>query len=123
MGDRSVKYRFGSVLEKNEYFGISNRECHFFDEALKNGFIKGVFCGHDHLNTISMEYKGIILTYGMSIDYLAYPNIESRYTHRGATVMDIYPDGKTEMYLSPLGPVVSKKVRGKSKDTNRKGLL
>ena len=123
MGDHSVKYNFGSVLEKNEYFGITNRECNVFDEALKTGFIKGMFCGHDHLNTISMEYKGICLTYGMSIDYLAYPNIESRYTQRGATVMDILPDGKTEMYLSPLGPVVSKKVRGKSRDIKRKGLL
>lgn len=123
MGDRSVYYRFGSVLEKNEYFGITNRDCDFFEKALENGYIKGMFCGHDHLNTISMDYEGISLTYGMSIDYLAYPGIESRYTQRGATVMDILPGGETEMHLSPLGPVVSLKVRGKSKDTKRKGLL
>lgn len=47
-----------------------------FDTALELGSTSGFFCGHDHYNNASIEYKGIRLTYGMSIDYLAMPGIE-----------------------------------------------
>ncbi len=42
-----------------------------FERAVEIGSTKGIFCGHDHYNNISLEYKGIRLTYAMSIDYLA----------------------------------------------------
>lgn len=66
LGDRAVIYRHGSVGEKDEYFGISKYEGDFFEEAVRNGVIRWIFCGHDHLNTLSLEYKGIRMTYGMS---------------------------------------------------------
>ena len=57
------------------------------------GGTKGVFCGHDHINTYSIEYKGIRLTYGMSIDYLAYSNIDTLGSQRGCTIITVKPDG------------------------------
>ena len=58
LGDHSVIYEHGSIGEKNEYFGISNQPPHFFEKAVDNGWLKWIFCGHDHLNTLSLTYKG-----------------------------------------------------------------
>lgn len=49
-----------------------------------------------------MTYKGIRLTYGMSIDYNAYKDIDKRFTQRGGTLIDIYDDGTFEISLLPL---------------------
>ncbi len=64
----------------------------FFEEGLTHG-LKGTFCGHDHYNNFSVEYKGIRLTYGMSIDYLAYPGIYKEHSQRGCTVISVSSDG------------------------------
>ena len=64
--DRNVIYRHGSIAEKDEYFGISKFKSTFFDRAAENGVIKWIFCGHDHMNTLSLVYRGIQMTYGMS---------------------------------------------------------
>lgn len=112
LGDRSVIYCHGSVGEKDEYFGISKYEGTFFQRAAENGVIKWMFCGHDHLNTLSLIYKGIQLTYGMSIDYLAYKDIRSSYIQRGATLITRKADAGVEVRMVPLEAVVSTKVRG-----------
>ena len=112
LGDKSVTYNFGSVGETNDYFGVSKNNCELFDRAVENGVIKGMFCGHDHLNTISLTYKDIMLVYGMSLDYLAYKGIKKRYTQRGGTVITISPTGEFEVTPLPLGTVVSNFVRG-----------
>ena len=39
------------------------------------------------MNTFSVEYKGVRLTYGMSIDYLAYIGISKEGSQRGCTVI------------------------------------
>ena len=52
-----------------------------------------MFCGHDHLNNWSVEYKGVRLTYDMSVDYLAYFGIYKKYEQRGGTVITVQPDG------------------------------
>lgn len=113
LGDRSVLYRHGSVGEKNEYFGISKFEGTFFDRAVENGVIKWMFCGHDHLNTLSLIYKGIQMTYGMSIDYLGYKGIQKRYIQRGGTLITRKADGSVDIRMVPLGAVVSPRVRGR----------
>ena len=98
-----VTYHCGTIAEKNDHVGFSRRkEGHFFDEMEKFGSCKGMFCGHDHLNNISMTYRGIRLTYGMAIDYLAYPGIRKKYTNRGATLITIDDEGKFEVQLVPL---------------------
>lgn len=58
----------------------------FFEEGLTHG-LKGVFCGHDHYNNFSIEYKGIRLSYGYSVDYLAYAGIWKERVQRGCTVI------------------------------------
>jgi len=64
----------------------------FFTTGLANG-MQGIFCGHDHYNNFSIEYKGMRLTYGMSIDYLAYPGIWKEKVQRGCTIITVNPDG------------------------------
>lgn len=115
LGDNSVIYRHGSIAEKHEYFGISKEPGTFFDRAVENGVIKWMFCGHDHLNTLSLVYKGIRMTYGMSIDYLGYQGIQKSYIQRGGTLIIRRTDGNVDIRMVPLGPVVSTRVRGVKK--------
>ena len=76
-----------------------------FDTAKELGSTKGFFCGHDHYNNMSLEYQGIRLTYGMSIDYLASPGIARDTAQRGATLIVIGRGGKMEISQIPLTSV------------------
>ncbi|MBI9106393.1 MAG: metallophosphoesterase [Spirochaetales bacterium] len=111
LGDKCISYNFGSVAEINDYFGVSKFECNFFDRAHDNGIIKAMYCGHDHLNTIALTYRDIMLVYGMSLDFHAYKNIKKRYTQRGGTVLTIRKNGDFHVRSLPLDRVVSKFVR------------
>lgn len=122
LGDKSVVYEHGSISEKNEYFGISKRPGSFFDRAVENGVIKWMFCGHDHLNTLSLTYKGIRMTYGMSIDYLGYAGIKKSYTQRGGTLITRKADGTVTVRMVPLDAVVSKRVRGNGTPEKNKAI-
>ncbi len=86
-------YHWGKAGEPGEkvYHGIGDDQV--FEKMLELGSTQGVFTGHDHYNNYSIEYKGIRLTYGMSIDYLAYPGIVGKTAQRGGTVIDIGTDG------------------------------
>lgn len=53
--------------------------------------------GHDHYNSLSIEYQGIRLTYGMSVDYLAMPGIEWDTDQRGGTLVTLLPEGELEI--------------------------
>ncbi len=72
------------------YCGYGQDE--FFETGLEKG-LQGIFCGHDHYNSFSVEYKGIRLTYGLSIDYLAYPGIANEQVQRGCTIITVASDG------------------------------
>ena len=76
------------------YSGVGEDE--LFETMLELGSTKAVFCGHDHYNNFSIDYKGIRLTYGMSVDYLAYPGIYKIGSQRGCTVINFAPDGSFE---------------------------
>lgn len=102
LGDKSVTYMHGNIGEVNDHFGIPGNEGTFFRKAVENGVIKWMFCGHDHLNTLSVVYKGIRMTYGMSIDYLGYNGILKRHTQRGGTLITRHPDGSVEIRMVPL---------------------
>ncbi len=116
-GDESVKYHVGAVCEKDQYFGIPCREGGEFDCLRLNG-AKGVFAGHDHLNTVSLTYKGIRLTYGMSIDYLAYFKISKVKNQRGATLINIRDDGSFDVKLLPLTTVRGEEKGGRLRFNN-----
>ena len=76
-----------------------------YDTALELGSTTGFFCGHDHYNNASIEYKGIRLTYGMSIDYLAMPGIEKETKQRGAELITIHADSTWESEQIPLDSI------------------
>lgn len=104
-GDSEVKWYLGEVGETNDYFGVPKFKGNFFEEMVKFGSCKGMFMGHDHLNTVSLEYKGIRLTYGMSVDYLAYRKIMKWSSQRGGTIISIKDDGSFDVDLMPLDEV------------------
>ena len=92
----NVKYKDGYLNEKDEksYPGIYPEE--FFETMLELGSTKATFCGHDHVNNVILEYKGINLVYGNSIDYLAYPDLNDKGAQRGCTVISLGTDGVLE---------------------------
>ncbi len=85
----NAKYFYGTRDEKISYSPIESK---IFDRALELGSTKGIFCGHDHLNDFSVEYKDIRLTYGQSIDCILYAKNLSQ--HKGATLLTIDKTGK-----------------------------
>lgn len=95
----NVQYHYGTVGEKGELIYPGIHEDQLFETALELGSTDSVFCGHDHLNNFSVNYKGIDLTYGLSIDYLAYSGIYKLGTQRGCGVLKIAAaDGSLEAY-------------------------
>ncbi len=84
-------YFFGQAGEKNERISCPSELGTFFPTVVELGSTKAIFCGHDHLNDFSIEYKGVRLTYGKSIDYTAYvfQGIANKTEQRGGTVLSI----------------------------------
>lgn len=107
-GSDEVIYFFGENGET-----MINKVCcsdypsKLFDTVLALGSTKALFCGHDHYNNISLEYKGVRLTYGMSIDYLAMPGIENDTKQRGAELITVYEDGGFAVRQIPLSSIRS----------------
>ena len=66
---------------------------------LELGSTDTVFCGHDHLNNFSLNYKGINLCYSYSIDSLAYSGISKLGSQRGCTVINVDENGNAEHHL------------------------
>ncbi len=109
LGTGDAVYHGGFVGEKDNYFGYPKTvEGKFFPEMVKFGSCKGMFFGHDHLNTLSATYRGIRLTYGMSIDYNAYKDIQKRHTQRGGTLIALKDDGAFDVQMLPLSQIEEK---------------
>ena len=101
-GSSEVKYYFGSI---NAKIGSGDHPSKLFDTAVKLQSSTAFFCGHDHYNNISLEYKGIRLTYGMSIDYLAMPGIARKTEQRGATLITSHKDSTIDIEQIPLNKI------------------
>ncbi|SEK66670.1 metallophosphoesterase [Ruminococcus albus] len=106
-GSNEVKHYFGE--NPGDHGGITNNlvccseyPSKLFDTAVELGSTTGMFCGHDHYNNASLEYKGIRLTYGMSIDYLAMPGIDNETKQRGAELITIHSDSTWDLEQIPL---------------------
>lgn len=89
----NVKLHYGTVGEIGSSICIALEDDNLFETMQTVGGKKGIFCGHDHLNNFSLDYNGIRLTYGHSIDYLAYSGIAKIGTQRGCTIIDAKTDG------------------------------
>ena len=102
-GSDEVTYYFGSNDEKLiDKVCCSEYPSAFFDIAKELGSTKAMFCGHDHYNNMSLEYEGIRLTYGMSIDYLVMPGIARETKQRGGTLITCHPDSSYDIEQIPL---------------------
>ena len=101
----NVKLIYGAVGEPDETIYCSVKDDELFETVRALGSTQGIFCGHDHLNDFSLDYKGIRLTYSCSVDYLAYLDIEHNGSQRGCTTIVTHSDGtfdyKKENYYQP----------------------
>lgn len=89
----NVKLYYGVAGESGDIVFCGIHEDNLFETMLEMDSTKAIFCGHDHENNFSVDYKGIRFTYGMSVDYLAYPGIYKRGSQRGCTMITYSPDG------------------------------
>lgn len=60
------------------------------------GSLEAVFCGHDHINNAVVYYKGVMLSYGYSLDNIAYDFIADYGAQRGTTIITVHNDGTFE---------------------------
>lgn len=92
----NVKYNFGKAGESGQIVFSGIHDDNFFETMQELHSTDSVFCGHDHLNNFSVNYKGIDLTYSYSIDYLAYSGIYKLGAQRGCTIIEIDENGGME---------------------------
>lgn len=110
-----VKYNHGVAGEEGKIVFCGIHEDELFETMLACDSTDTVFCGHDHLNSFSLNYKGIDLSYGMSIDYLAYIGISKLGSQRGCTLINISPAGgidyeKQSYYQEKYAPLYEKEA-------------
>ena len=91
-----AKLVYGVAGETGKVVFCGMHEDNLFETMEELGSTKGVFFGHDHKNNLSFDYKGIRLTYSMTVDYLAYPGIYKLGAQRGCTVITVSPEGEFE---------------------------
>ena len=101
-GSDEVTYYYGKIGEQNEQICSSQHDSELFNRAKLLGSTKAIFSGHDHYNNLSIEYEGIRLTYGMSIDYLAMPGISKKSEQRGGTLITLHSDSSFDILPIPL---------------------
>jgi len=86
---------FGVVFEEEVLNGYPDGICSypddngFFDEILQNDSTKLVLCGHDHINSLSVCYRGVRLMYGLKTGSGCYWDKRLN----GGTVLRIDSDG------------------------------
>lgn len=101
-----VDYYFGKIGETMiNPICCSTYPSKLFDTAVSLGSTKAMFCGHDHYNNISLSYRGIRLTYGMSIDYLAMPGIDKDTEQRGGELITIHNNATFDIEQIPLNDI------------------
>ena len=115
-----IKYLEGEIGEKAPYVYSSDIEDEMFETMLELNSTKAIFYGHDHLNYAVMNYKGIILSYGYSVDYFAYWQIHKSGAQRGCTVINCSPDTSFEIihenyYQDKYTPLYEKEVLNMTK--------
>lgn len=78
--------------EKREAVCCSELNSGLFTACLERGDVRGIFCGHEHMNAYHGKYCGIILGYDSCIGY----DMSAHDDVRGGRVIDIYEDGSLE---------------------------
>ena len=115
------KFIKGNPGEKDPVVFPSETKTALFDTMVELGSTQGMFYGHDHLNNFVLEYKGIIMSYGYSIDYFAYGGIDRYGYQRGCQMITVHPDGSFDIihenyYQDKYVPLYEKEDVDMSKD-------
>ncbi|MBQ8183827.1 MAG: metallophosphoesterase [Clostridia bacterium] len=90
---KDFKYIEGIIGEGGRRVYCGFGEDDLFEKMLELGSTKAMFNGHDHINNTTFEYKGIVFSYGYSIDYFAYSGIDKVGSQRGCTMITCKSDG------------------------------
>ncbi len=90
-GDISDPDTYGIVGEGGQVVYSSAYPDNLFETAAELGSTKGIFFGHDHLNSLRLTREGVLLAYGYSIDYSAYAGATGY--QRGCTLLTLGIDG------------------------------
>ncbi|WP_432483701.1 metallophosphoesterase family protein [Kineococcus esterisolvens] len=82
--------KHGIVGERNEREYTAQFNPGLFHAALERGDVRGIFCGHDHINTYVGNYFGIQLGYGPGTGFGTYGlGGDDEHRLRGARVFDL----------------------------------
>ena len=82
--------KHGIVGERNEREYTAQFNPGLFLAALERGDVKGIFCGHDHINTYVGNYFGIQLGYGPGTGFGTYGlDGDAKHRLRGARVFEL----------------------------------
>lgn len=79
-----------------------------FSACLQRGDVKGIFCGHDHVNDFTGQYCGIMLGYDGFLSYHAC----HRHEIRGGRVFDLSADGTFTTHMLRI-----REILGEAGDT------
>lgn len=82
----------GMIGSKREAVYCSDMNSGLFMACLQRGDVKGIFCGHEHLNDFQGQYCGITLAYDSCVGY----NMSAHDDLRGGRVIDLREDGAFE---------------------------
>lgn len=93
----NVEYIEGHDGETDEVVYCSRTDENLFETMEELGTTTALFFGHDHLNNFVFNYRGIILSYGYSMDYLAYSDINKKGYQRGCVVISCGENGDAEI--------------------------
>lgn len=86
------EYIDGIIGEEGRQVCCGYGEDDLFEKMIELGSTKAMFNGHDHVNNTTFEYKGIVFSYGYSIDYFAYSGIDELGSQRGCTMITCKSD-------------------------------
>ena len=89
-GGRQALMHYGEI---GEPFSVPVERGLLFEKLVEHKSTKAVFCGHDHVNSLSMSYYGIRLVYGLSLDHIAYMRPGKSYNTRGGTLITLNDKG------------------------------
>lgn len=89
----NFEYVEGLIGETGRQVCCGFGEDALFEKMLELKSTKAIHNGHDHVNSTTFKYKGITFSYGYSIDYFAYSNIDKLGSQRGNTMITLKPDG------------------------------
>ena len=119
--NENVEFVKGNPGEKDPVVFPSETPTALFDTMVELGSTQGFFFGHDHLNNFVLKYKGIVMSYGYSIDYFAYGGIDRYGYQRGCQMITVHPDGSFDIthenyYQDKYVPLYEKEDVDMSKD-------